>query len=325
MNKELKDDGKFYGFTEDKMFGWVMENTEICEHILRIILPEKDIRLIENRSPEKQKTEDTSDDSKDIRLDILARGSDGTIYDIDMQTTNNRNLGRRMRYYQSHLDQRTLQKSNDYKDLLNTIIIFICDFDGNNYDGVNNFKEDRVRYVFTARDTEDESITLNTGSEMVFINGKGRLGKKENRELEKLLRLMKNQPVDDPIIKKAEKIIAENNTDPKRRAEIMLYESKIREYQDAAREKGIEEGIQKGMQQGRAEGMQQGRAEGMRQGRAEGMQQGVQKGTAEERARAIPALVKSLQAQHLDNDTIISVLTSSYDISKAEAIKLINK
>ena len=71
----------------------------------------------------------------------------------------------------------------------------------------------------------------------------------------------------------------------------MLYESKIREYQDAAREKGIEEGMQKG--------------------------------TAEERARNITAFTQSLRAQHLSDDKIAEILASSFNISKAEAMKLI--
>ena len=37
---------KEFGFTEDKIFGWVMENEEFCLYVLRIILPFLEIKEI---------------------------------------------------------------------------------------------------------------------------------------------------------------------------------------------------------------------------------------------------------------------------------------
>lgn len=37
---------KEFGFTEDKIFGWVMENEEFCLYVLQIILPFLEIKEI---------------------------------------------------------------------------------------------------------------------------------------------------------------------------------------------------------------------------------------------------------------------------------------
>ncbi|CCI81076.1 hypothetical protein [Lactobacillus hominis] len=44
----------WFGFTEDEVFGWVMEDKKFCRHILQIILPDIKISKVENLYLQKQ-------------------------------------------------------------------------------------------------------------------------------------------------------------------------------------------------------------------------------------------------------------------------------
>lgn len=48
-----------------------------------------------------------------MRLDVFARG-DGRVYDIEMQVARERDLGRRMRYYQAAMDVGELESGEDF-------------------------------------------------------------------------------------------------------------------------------------------------------------------------------------------------------------------
>lgn len=52
--------------------------------------------------------------AKSIRMDVYFEDDAGTVYDLEVQTTNKRNLGKRTRYYQSMIDTRVLEKRQDY-------------------------------------------------------------------------------------------------------------------------------------------------------------------------------------------------------------------
>ena len=94
---------KEFGFTEDKIFGWVMENEEFCLYVLRIILPFLEIKEIVEFNKQDSLGNDQRE-SKDIRLDIKVVDKNGRIFDIEMQTSPSKYLGRRLRYYQSTID-----------------------------------------------------------------------------------------------------------------------------------------------------------------------------------------------------------------------------
>ena len=66
---------------------------------------------------EPQKTEKEGYESKGVRLDIYVESEDGTIYDVEVQTTDKRNLPKRMRFYQSIMDINFLNKWMDYNVL----------------------------------------------------------------------------------------------------------------------------------------------------------------------------------------------------------------
>ena len=82
--------------SNDFMFAKVMRNPELCKEMLERLL---DIQIDHIEYPEEQKVIDISKDSKSVRLDVYLKDEKGTVYNIEIQTTNKKNLPKRTRYY----------------------------------------------------------------------------------------------------------------------------------------------------------------------------------------------------------------------------------
>ena len=78
-----------------------MQDAELCQELLQRILPDLDIDHIEY--PELQKSIKTDVDAKSIRLDVYVKDKKGTVYNIEMQTTDTKELLRLPRIIQSVL------------------------------------------------------------------------------------------------------------------------------------------------------------------------------------------------------------------------------
>ena len=239
------DHKKFYGFTEDKVFGWVMENMEFCRFVLQTVLPEIEIAKVENLYLQKE-LNNPDRESKDVRLDILVTDRDGRVYDVEMQIADEDNLGKRMRYYLSKVDAHyTLEKKKSYRDLKEAYIIFLCDFD---FPG-----KGKLRYSYHEYEDQDRSSMLPTNSTKVIINAKGKLDG-NSKDLQNLVKLMRGEKiVGSKHFDYAQKKIEEINEDPIRRDQIMDYETKMLEREQLGEEKGRREGEKRGEERGRRE------------------------------------------------------------------------
>ena len=117
--KEFKD----LTFADDFMFAKVMLNEKLCKQLLEIIL---EVKIKSLSYPEEQKVIDPSYDSKSVRLDVYVDDENGTVYNIEMQTTNPGNIPKRARYYQGMIDLNLIEKGEDYQKLAKSYVIFIC-------------------------------------------------------------------------------------------------------------------------------------------------------------------------------------------------------
>ena len=154
---------------DDFMFGTVMRDPTLCKPLLEEIL---NIKIKHLEYPERQKILDERYDSKSIRLDIYVEDNKKTVYNIEMQTTRNKNLPKRMRYYQGMIDLNILNKGIDYKKLNKSFVIFICTFDP--------FKKNRYIYTFKNICSEDTSILLKDDEIKVVVNVNGTFGNISN-------------------------------------------------------------------------------------------------------------------------------------------------
>ena len=233
---------KRYPFTEDKIFGWVMENQEFCLYLLQIILPDLNIKeIVEFNKQDAMGNDDR--EAKDIRLDIKVVDDQGRIFDIEMQTTASVYLGRRIRYYQSMMDgDRILKAGEYYSQLPDTYIIFLCSEDPSS---AFSKSDNRAVHFFKTIDTKDGSLELNDGSTKVIINSKGDFAG-ESQELKELAKLMNDEEVSlNEHFIWAQNRVDELNKD--RRSNIVSYERNKNEW--------LIEGEGQGILKGRAEGL----------------------------------------------------------------------
>lgn len=180
-----------------------------------------------------------------MRLDVYLNDSEGTIYNIEMQAKNNDNFEKRARYYQSSIDRDTLDKGVYYKNLLDTYIIFVCDFD---YYGSGLAVYKKKSYIEGVEKKE-----YYDGSNVYILNSKFSKGNASEPILEFLSFISKNDlnvafksELMKEVIKRIDRV--KNNIEMER--EYMTLALKMREQREEGIEEGIKQGIQQGIQQG---------------------------------------------------------------------------
>ena len=100
----------------------VIPDKEKCKELLQRILK---IKLAEIEVVEPQKVMKTTLIGKGIRIDIYAKDSEGNVYDIEMQTTEETDLHLRTRYYHSEMDSYQICAGQKYFNLKQSVVIFI--------------------------------------------------------------------------------------------------------------------------------------------------------------------------------------------------------
>lgn len=148
---------------DDFMFCKVMQNEELCKELLQRILCIPIEKIVYTDS---QKVLDDTVDGKSVRLDVYVKDKKHTVYDIEMQTSNTKELPKRSRYYHACIDKSQLSKGKTYNYLTDTYVIFICTFD--------LFGKGLAKYSFDSLSREDPSIELQDGRHTIFVNTNGK-------------------------------------------------------------------------------------------------------------------------------------------------------
>ena len=144
--------------TDDFMFCKVMSDPDICKELLEILLHIKIERLV---FQEPQKSFKLTSESRGIRLDVYVKDSN-RVFDIELQTTNERNLELRTRYYQGVMDISELEKGEFFSNMKESYIIFICMFDP--------FGADMPIYTVKQTFTENEKLIFDDKTHKIFYN-----------------------------------------------------------------------------------------------------------------------------------------------------------
>ena len=204
---------------DDFMFGAVMSDPKLCKPLLEYIL---DIKIKQIEYPELQKIIDKRYESKGIRLDVYVEDDKNTVYNIEIQTTSNKNLPKRMRYYQGLIDLHTIDKGEDYIKLKKSFVIFICTYDP--------FCEGRYIYTFRNRCDENTDITLNDDTVKLVVNSTGTKGE-INDELKATLDYIAGRSPTTPYSKNLDKAVCEIKNDEKWRERFMKLDLYAREHE----------------------------------------------------------------------------------------------
>ena len=195
----------------DFIFGIVMRQEKYCKPLLEFILGVKIKKLVYTNDQETISSDVLM--AKSIRLDVYVEDDAGTIYDIEVQTTNKYNLGKRTRFYQSMIDVRTLKKGHNYKKLRKSFIIFICNYDP--------FNKNRLIYTFRNRCDQDHSVILDDAATKIIINTKGTLGE-VSPELRAVIQYLDTGSISNEYTKSLDAEVAAVKADEKVRREYML-------------------------------------------------------------------------------------------------------
>ncbi|MGI5174686.1 Rpn family recombination-promoting nuclease/putative transposase, partial [Treponema sp. OMZ 840] len=196
---------------DDFMFCTVMEDPILCKELLTMLLKDKVGRITKLF---KQKPIETQIASKGVRLDIMIEDEDGKLYDVEMQTTDQKNLPERMRYYQCAIDNSAINKGGDYNDLPDTFIIFLCTFD---------YLQEGLPVYTINPSCKETGQTFNDGTTKIIVNSTA--SEKAEENLKAFLSYMNGQPPETAFTKQLEKRVNETKENEEKRREYMLLKS----------------------------------------------------------------------------------------------------
>ncbi len=87
----------------------------------------------------------------------------GMVFNVEIQAERRDGLPKRVRYYQSGIDQGELPKGADYANLSDSYIIFVCNFDCFH---IGKAVGERVSFL------KDTDVTYEDGSHVFFLNSR---------------------------------------------------------------------------------------------------------------------------------------------------------
>jgi predicted transposase/invertase (TIGR01784 family) len=226
------------------LFAEVMEDSKTFENILSIILGE-DISI--KWHPQSEHEKRTSPLRRQVRLDVWAEDETDTVYNVEAQKENTKNLPHRSRFYQALIDSKLLAPGEvDFSNMKDCYSIIIAPFD--------LFGKNLYQYTFQMTCNETGQ-PLEDGAIRIFLNTHGKNPEAISPELKELLYYMEHTTEEFPSSTERLKEIKDHVNVVKSSEEIGV------KYMQEWEEKILEK------QKARAEGLAEGRAEGKTVGR----------------------------------------------------------
>lgn len=215
------------------IFSKVMQDEQLCKRLLEIIL---DIEILRIEPIETEKTFNFALDARGVRLDVYVNDEKGTVYDIEMQASDTKELPKRSRYYQSMIDLSVLEKGVPYKDLKESFIIFICLDD--------TFNGGLYKYTFQNICVENKEIRLKDDATKIFLNpnGTGPISK----ELAEFFEYLREHKASGEFSQALDQSVSNARHNALWRKEYMTVQQEILIARSEAREEALEEGRAEG-------------------------------------------------------------------------------
>lgn len=215
---------------------------EKCKRLLEILLGFKISRI---EFPQGERVFQIDAEAHSIRLDIFTQDKN-CIYDIEMQTTDEEELPERARYYQGLMDSSTLKPGEPYKNLKDSIVIFICLTDP--------FSQGRAKYEFRNLDIEDTKTELGDRTRKLFFNASRYDKITGDAELKNLLEYFSSSKTQSKFTSSLEELVKIARHNEQWRQTYMTLER----YKYYAEREGRREGYKAGKEEGYQKGMEKG-------------------------------------------------------------------
>lgn len=212
-------------------------NPDVCKKLLEILLGIKIARI---EPPQGEYVIEGSIENRAVRFDVYTE-DENHLYDIEMQTTKADDLPERARYYQSLMDMDSLQAGRPFKDLKDSIVIFICTFDPSD--------KKKPKYVFKNLDVSDSKTELNDRTTKIFfyVDAYDKITNNEN--LKGLLQYFSQNKSTTKFAGNLKKLVKIAKKNERWRQEFMEYER----WKYYTEQEGVKKGIQQGAVQQKAE------------------------------------------------------------------------
>ena len=232
-------------FADDGMFQEVMRNPEICAELIERLLH---LKVGHVEYPELEKAIKPFYTTKGVRLDVYLKDED-KIIDVELQCYPQEALGKRTRYYQSMIDMDSLMKGQDYPELKESYILFICKQDPFFIDEENKLSYGLPCYTFQNICKENAGVNLNDKSLTVIYNASAYEAEKDEKIKAFLHFISTNEPGKDDFTKRLSKLVEKIKDNEKFRSDyaaMNLHDRDIRRaaIKEGAQQKTIEAAIE---------------------------------------------------------------------------------
>ena len=221
---------------DDFLFCKVMSIPHLCRHMIEILL---DIEVDHIEFVTKQHMIAPEYDRRSIRLDVYVKNSD-KIFDVEMQTTDKKNIEKRVRYYQALMDLEQLEHQSDFKKLKPTYVIFICSFDP--------FGMDLLSYTVQQTFIEKNVVHYDDNTNKVFYNLTASELKNKHSELGNFLRYLNSSKPNDSFTNEIDSAVTEAKFNTNWRKEYMtvnmlLLEEHIKAFEEGAAQQKLRSAV----------------------------------------------------------------------------------
>ena len=191
MTQEVMTRLEQMNLVEKFLLDETMEDEEAYEAIVSILL-EDEVHLLPWTETEKELR--LSPQLRSIRLDVVSMDEKHHIYFTEMQQVNTKNLQKRSRYYQGHIDVSLLPPGEvDFNKLPDSCFILVAPFD--------IFGKGLYRYTFVGTCVECPELRLQDGAVRIFINTRGKNPEMFSQEFLDLMEYITN--TDDEVAERS--------------------------------------------------------------------------------------------------------------------------
>lgn len=217
-------------FADNFLFCKILESEpEICRQLLELLLH---IRIDHLEMPQTEKSVQETIEAKSVRFDVYTK-DDNRIFDLEIQTSDTKNLPKRARYYQSIIDMDNLSKGENYNKLKDSYVIFLC------LDDI--FHKALPVYTFENICREDKKTKLNDRTYKVFFNA-AECDKLKTEEERDFFHFLKGEDAETGFSRSIEEKVKFAKKNMAWRRQYMTWQQTIDEEKYLAREEGREEG-----------------------------------------------------------------------------------
>ncbi|MBQ6781647.1 MAG: Rpn family recombination-promoting nuclease/putative transposase [Treponema sp.] len=269
-------------FSHKFMFYKVLtDNTDLCKKLIETLLH---IQIDRIERPSGECVIDPAPGAHGIRMDVYVRGSD-TVYDLEIQVADTKNLPERTRYYQGVMDETELNAGADYASLKTSYIMFLCLFD--------LFGKGLPVYTFQNRCDENHDILLGDRTCKMFYNVTGWEQVLDDEE-RALFQFILDGKARSKLTEALNDDVRKARLSPQARKAYMTWEQSIKEEAQIRAEAMVKDMVED-MAKDMAEGMAKNMAEGMAKNMAEGMAKNMLNDMAKETARRMLSYGDSIE------------------------------